>query len=392
MLLTTRDAPDGQTALRRANLRRALQLIFLNPGEETRAGIARATGLTAATSSSLVAELIENRVVAEGAPAASTGGKRATTLTIDAAHHLLLAVVIRPTDALAALVALDGGTVYEERISFTHEGRDRALHEMLARIAQRFGERLLAGCVQVPGATDGRVVLESVQLGLTDAPLAEQYTAILGAPVHLINDVDAEAVAEAAAVGSGQILFIHLGTGIGASLTMDGDIAPGPRLRGGEIGHVQVVFGDAARPCRCGRNGCLEAESSLTAMVGGEFTEAMSAQDAERLIAGSDQGVIDLGATALARAIKLLAAMLDPTEIVLGGSARLLGERFLDMVRSAADYPSRGAVDVPIRYDGAHVLPHAGAAQTALSAALGVRWNAGALTAAPAPQPGRNSD
>lgn len=381
MLLTTQDGPDGQTALRRANLRRALQLIFLNPGEETRAGIARSTGLTAATASSLVAELIEHRVVVEGAPAASTGGKRATTLGIDAGHHLLLAVVIRPTDALAALVALDGGTVYEERISFSAAGRDRGLHEMFTRIGRRFGGRLLFACVQVPGATDGLVVLESVQLGLTDAPLAAEYGALLGVPVQLINDVDAEAVAEAAAGPAGQILFIHLGTGIGASLTTDGDIAPGPRLRGGEIGHVQVVFGEAGRACRCGRRGCLEAESSMTAMVGEDFTEAMSTEDAAALLDAADPAALEAGATALARAIKLLAAMLDPTEIVLGGSARLLGERFLDRVRTAAEYPSRGAAAVPIRYDRAHLVPHAGAAQTALSAALGVRWSSGALRA-----------
>ncbi|MBS1673791.1 MAG: ROK family protein [Actinobacteria bacterium] len=380
VLLTTQDATDGQATLRRANLRRALQLIFANPGEQTRAGIARATGLTAATASSLVAELIEERIVAEGSRAASTGGKRATTLTVDASHHLLLAVVIRPTDALAALVALDGGTVYEERIAFAAADRERVLQDMLTRISGRFGSRLLAACVQVPGATDGRVVLESVQLDLTDRPLASEYEGILGVPVRLMNDVDAEAVAEAAVSGDGQILFIHLGTGIGASLTQDGDIAPGPRLRGGEIGHVQVVFGEAGRACRCGRFGCLEAESSMSAMVGAEFSEAMTAAESVALIERTDQEAIDRGATALARAIKLLAAMLDPTEIVLGGSARLLGERFLDKVRAAADYPSRGTVDVPIRYDGPHVLPYAGAAQAALSAALGVHWTPGTLS------------
>lgn len=379
MLLIKDDDVDGQAGLRRANLRKALQLVFARSGKETRAGIARATGLTAATASSLVAELIETRLVAEGGQAASTGGKRATTLTVDATHHLLLVVVIRPTDAFTALVALDGRTVYEERIGYDAEGRDRALTEMITRVADRFGDRLLVASVQITGATDGRVVLESVQLRLKDVPLAEQYERILGVPVHLVNDVDAEAIAESSAhrSGRGHVLFIHIGTGIGASLTLDGELAPGPHARGGEIGHVQVVFGDSARICRCGLRGCLEAESSMTAMVGESFTEAMSAEEAAPLIAASDQDRIEVGAVALARAIKLLAAMLDPIEVVIGGAVALLGEGFLDAVRAASAYEARGTVSVPIRYADPRLVPYAGAAQFGLSAALGVRWSPG---------------
>lgn len=376
-MFTHDDALDTQAAVRRANLRRALQLVFQASGSQTRAGIARATGLTAATASSLVAELIDHRLIAEGEQAVSTGGKRATTLSIDAEHHLILVLVVQPTSAYLALVALDGSEVARRSVSYTTQTRDRVLDETVAEVVAAYGARLLAIGVQVPGTTDGRTVLESVQLEWHEVPLAERFETIAGVPVLLVNDVDAEAIAEAGldAAPSGYRLFIHSGGGIGAAVTLDGELAPGPRDRAGEIGHVQVVFGDAARPCRCGRRGCLESAAAMGPMLGEEFSDALDVPAVRALVSRADQTLIDDGARALARAIKLIGALLDPIEVVIGGPATELGPRFLERVRAESGYPARGTADVPIRYADPRVAPSAGAAQAALTAVLGVRWS-----------------
>ncbi len=388
-MLNSDDALDTQASVRRANLRRALQLVFRNPGVQTRAGIARSTGLTAATASSLVAELLENRLIVEGEQAASTGGKRATTLSIDASHHLILVIVIQPRHAHIALVALDGTEVDVRRVTYSAEDRDRVLDAAVAAVAVEFGDRLLAAGVQLPGTTDGRSVLESVQLKWQDLPLAERFERVLKAPVLLVNDVDAEAIAEAGREESpaGYRLFIHIGGGIGAAVTLDGELAPGPRDRAGEIGHVQVVFGEAARDCSCGRRGCLESASAMGAMLGEGFSDAMDAAEIAVLAARADPRQLDDGARALARAVKLISALLDPTEVVIGGPATVLGPRFLERVRSETDYSSRGTAQVPIRYADPRVAISAGAAQAALTSALGVRWSPEQLLAASAPRP-----
>lgn len=385
-MLNTDDALDTQASVRRANLRRALQLVFRNPGTQTRAGIARATGLTAATASSLVAELLENRLIVEGEQAASTGGKRATTLSVDAEHHLILVVVIQPRHAHIALVALDGTEIAVRRVTYSSDDRDRTLDEAMVGIAAEFGTRLLAAGVQIPGTTDGRSVLESVQLDWHDVPLAERFERALKVPVLLVNDVDAEAIAEAGREESpaGYRLFIHIGGGIGAAVTLDGELAPGPRHRAGEIGHVQVVFGDAARDCRCGQRGCLESAAAMGAMLGEDFSEAMDASEIAILAAHADPRQLDDGARALARAIKLISALLDPAEVVIGGPATMLGPRFLERVRRETDYPSSGTTQAPIRYADPRVALSAGAAQAALSSALGVRWSPAQMLAASA--------
>lgn len=376
-MLHTDDALETQASLRRANLRRALQLVFRESGSQTRAGIARATGLTAATASSLVAELIDSRLIVEGEQAASTGGKRATTLSVDASHHLLIAVVMQPTGAHIALVALDGTEVDVRALTYTVQDRDRVLDEAMSALAREYGGRLLAAGVQIPGTTDGRSVLESVQLQWHDRPLADRFESILGVPVLLVNDVDAEAIAEAGRDQSpqGYRLFLHIGGGIGAAVTLDGELAPGPRDRAGEIGHVQAVFGDAAVECRCGQRGCLESAAAMSAMLGDRFSDAMDAGTVGELAAHADPAKIEEGARALARAVKLISALLDPAEVVIGGPVAVLGDRFLAQVRRETDYPARGTAQVPIRYADARVAESAGPAQAALSSVLGVRWS-----------------
>lgn len=374
---------DGQALVRRLNVRRALQLVLDGSGRETRAGIARATGLTAATASSLVAELITRRLVVEVGPAASTGGKRATTLAVDGAHHLLLVTVIRFSDVQVTLVALDGAVVHDERESFTPVDRDERIRGLISRVGRRYSSRLLAAAVQLPGATDGQRVLQSVQLGWVDVPLAAQIADELGVPTLLVNDVDAEAVAEmtVAADTSGRRLFVHLGIGIGAAITLDGELAPGPSARVGEIGHVPVVFGDDAHACECGRRGCLESAASMTAMLGDGFVEGMDAAAFDALVAAADPERLTAGAVALGRVITMLAAMLDPAEVVIGGAIAGLGEGFFAQVRAQAGVAPTGAVTVPVRVATSGVGGHVGAAQLALGSALGVRWCAGQLRA-----------
>lgn len=385
-MLNGDDAHDTQASVRRANLRRALQLVFSNPGTQTRAGIARTTGLTAATASSLVAELIDSRLVAEGEPAASTGGKRPTTLSIDTDHHLIVVVVIRPADARIALVGLDGSDVESRRVAFTERTRDRMLDAAVSAVAADYGDRLLITGVQLPGTTDGRRVFESVQLGWSDVPLAERFERLTGAPVLLVNDVDAEAIAEASIEeeASGYRLFVHIGTGIGAAVTLDGELAPGPRDRAGEIGHVQVAFGDDARACRCGRTGCLESASSMTAMLGDDFEDGLDDDAIAELAGAADETRLAEGARALGRTIKLIAAVLDATEVVIGGPARALGDRFLELVESEIDYVASGTGSLPVRYSDPRASMSTGVAQVALSNALGVRWSPAQLRAASA--------
>ncbi|NHB85240.1 ROK family protein [Tessaracoccus sp. HDW20] len=87
--------------------------------------------------------------------------------------------------------------------------------------------------------------------------------AVLGylPPVHVQNDVDAYAFGElcrGAARGITDVLVVAVGTGIGASVVLGGEVRRGRTGAAGELGHVPVV-GAAHLTCSCGWPGHLEA-------------------------------------------------------------------------------------------------------------------------------------
>lgn len=73
------------------NSRLVLKTIF-NGGEVSRADVARLTGLTRPTVSTIVADLLENNLVVETGQGPSAGGKRPTLLTINGQGRHLIAI------------------------------------------------------------------------------------------------------------------------------------------------------------------------------------------------------------------------------------------------------------------------------------------------------------
>lgn len=362
-MLAPEPAADAQSRIRGENLRIALQAVFDAPGEQSRAGIARRLGVTSATASSLVADLIQRRYVVNGAAARSTGGKPATTLRVDADYHRVLVVRVDVEHVTLVSRRLDATLDAEWSFAAAPGEHSRAIATAVAEFAQRHPGQTLAAAVEVPGTTDGAVVFDSVQLGWNNESLAASLEAELHAPVLVVNDVDAEAVTDLSADPEprGLRLYVHVGAGVGAALTLDGALLPGSRGRIGEIGHVEVDASPTAPMCGCGRRGCLEAMAV-------DPTHSV----AER-------------AEALGGVIRTLAAMLDPVEVVVGGSPAARDDDYVAALRRAVTDSTRGGVEMPVRAERADIAAHIGGAQLALAHALGVRWSPAQLAAITAP-------
>jgi len=372
-----------QGAVRERNLTTALQLVLSGNGTATRAGIARRTGLTSATVSSLLAGLIADGLVTEGQLAESTGGKRATTLRVAAENHVLLSLIVQPGLVRGAVVDLLGDEVATAAQRSATPGSREDVRSVARKLVAATSAHIVAVGVQVPGIADGPLIRESVQLGWTDVDLGRELSGIVDAPIHLINDADAEAIAdssidEAAAddFGASQ-LFVSLSTGVGAAVIIDGAVVAGASHRSGEIGHVPVLFGADAPVCACGNRGCLEEVVSVTSLLGLPHGTDLEALDLAALAATADsRRRIAEGARVLARALLLVGAALDVPNIVIGGAAPRLGPEFIGHLRAeAARHPVKAAMPLSFRYARvAHDRPYRGAAQHALRSALGVAW------------------
>lgn len=368
-----------QSAVRERNLTTALQLVLSGDGLATRAAIARRTGLTSATVSSLLAGLIADGLVIEGRLAESTGGKRATTLRIDAERNVLLSVIVQPGLVRGAVVDLLGDVVTSIAHRTTTTATLDDVRSVVRRLAAATTARVAAVGIQVPGIADGDLIRESVQLGWVDVDLGRELAGIVSAPVRLVNDADAEAIADYAVsdeFGANQ-LFVSLSTGVGAAVIVDGAVLAGASHRAGEIGHVPVLFGDDAPVCACGNRGCLEEVVSVTSLLGLPHGADLEAVDVAALAAlPESRERIAAGARTLARALLMVGAALDVPNIVLGGAAPKLGADFIGHVRAeAARHPVRAAMPLSFRYaKTALEQPFRGAAQFALQSTLGVSW------------------
>jgi glucokinase len=190
-------------------------------------------------------------------------------------------------------------------------------------------------------AADGSHVLFSPHLPLAGEPLAGDLSRELGLSVLIDNDANAAAWAEhvcGAGQGSADMLFVALGTGLGAGLVLGGALYRGHHGFAGEAGHITVVVG--GRSCPCGSRGCWERYASGTALVaqylehGGDpevggpgITALATSGDTKALTAVTDVGEW------LGRGLASLVAVLDPAVIVVGGGVSEAGDLLLDPAR-----------------------------------------------------------
>ncbi|GIF65052.1 sugar kinase [Asanoa ishikariensis] len=209
----------------------------------------------------------------------------------------------------------------------------------LADTARANGLTPVAAGLAVPGVVDEErgVAVWAANVGFRDLPLRDLVADRLGLPTALGHDVRAGGVAEArlgAGTGERHVLFVAIGTGIAAAHVVDGRAFAGAHGAAGEVGHVIVRPGGA--PCGCGARGCMEAESSASALAR-RYTELagapLSAAEVAAAAAGGDPLAVrawDEVVAALADGLTIAQTLFDPAVIVIGGGLAEAGAQLLD--------------------------------------------------------------
>jgi predicted NBD/HSP70 family sugar kinase len=308
----------------------------------SRAEIASATGLTRATVSSLVDDLLRAGLIGETDPPPRTGaGRPATGLLRSAAGPAGLGLEIN-VDYLAACVVDPTGAVRHRAVRRVDQ-RDRPPEKVLAEVAAMAGEavratgRTVAGArLAVPGLVhpDGLVRL-APNLGWRDLDVRGPLT---GAPdwprlpVAVDNEANLAALGELAAAGDrpagGSFLYVSGEVGIGAGIVLSGALFRGTHGWSGELGHVAVTPDGPV--CRCGARGCLEqyaGQEAILRAAGIPGSPALSADDAVgRLVELAEAGdpaacrALREAGDALGVAVAGVVNLLDLDTVVLGGS------------------------------------------------------------------------
>ncbi|MDQ3669557.1 MAG: ROK family protein [Actinomycetota bacterium] len=108
----------------------------------------------------------------------------------------------------------------------------------------------------------------SVNVPLAGVHLRDQLSTRFGVPVALENDANAAALAEhrfGAGRGTGHMVLLTLGTGIGGGLILNGELYRGSLGTAGELGHITIDLDGSRCQGTCPGFGHLEVLASGTA-------------------------------------------------------------------------------------------------------------------------------
>ena len=204
----------------------------------------------------------------------------------------------------------------------------------------------------VPGPVNAAgTVPHTANLGWGYKEVSRELTELTGLPSKIGNDANVAALGEmwmGGAKGHKDVLMLTLGTGVGGGIIIDGKILTGAHGAGGEVGHIHVEDNENDC-CGCGKKGCLEQYASATGIVriAKKVLEENDAASVLREGEVSAKAVFDalkegdaLAAVIVERfgkylgtACAVMATVLDPEVIVIGGGVSKAGKILLDSIR-----------------------------------------------------------
>lgn len=262
-------------------------------------------------------------------------------------HEAVVAVDIGGTTIKSALVGVDGRTLATDVRATEHgEAAQRAVSAAAAAQADRaraLGVRVVGAGVVSPGIIDeaSGVVRYASNLGWHDVSLRDLL--VLDAPVGVGHDARSAGVAEGvfgAVRGQASYIHVSIGTGIAASLVVEGRAVSGHEGGAGELGHTPVHPG--GEPCPCGQRGCLEVYASGAGLARRYAERTGTARTAAQVAARLEEDpaarqVWSEGAEALALGLATCTQLLDPQTIVIAGGLAQAGDLLLDPVRAGLE-------------------------------------------------------
>ena len=303
----------------------------------------------------IVNDLLESKLIFEGATGETLRGRKPTFLYIDSRRRIVVAADIRASETFVMLADLLGKPLSDVTSFPTSTDSQQLISDLAFRVKSLLAERQDADVcegvgVVVPGMVEHSTmkVLHAPTLGWRDVNLRDPLSTALGLPVQVENSGRACALAQVwamradAASAAGDIVFISVSDGVGVGVIIHGELLRGGHNIAGEFGHVPLAL-DGPR-CSCGANGCWEAYVSNRATLARYFGPTRPQQShfsIEDLIAraraGDAKAIAAIEATARYLGLGLASVInaLDPARVYIGGEITLAWDLIEFPLRSA---------------------------------------------------------
>lgn len=207
--------------------------------------------------------------------------------------------------------------------------------------------------IGMPGTMDKAkgISIYANNLNFKNVNIVKEMKARLNLPCYIENDANCAAIGEnvcGVAYGSRNLIYITIGTGVGAGIIINGKVFDGSFGGGGEAGHMVIVA--EGEECTCGRKGCWEAYASASALrregriaaakypnskiydlVDGniKLIDAKTVFDAADLGDEVAKGIIDMYIKYLAIGLVNLTNIFQPEAIIIGGGVCAQGDKVI---------------------------------------------------------------
>ena len=254
----------------------------------------------------------------------------------------------------AVVLDLQGDIVWRKRVDTPKDyvGSVKAIAALVGEATSATGAPATVG-IGMPGSLSPRtgLVRNANSQWLNGKPFLGDLEKAIGHKVRLANDANCFALSEAvdgAGAGAKTVFGVIVGTGCGGGVVINGQLIGGAHGIGGEWGHVSLPWPGAdempAPKCWCGLEGCLETWISGSgfqadyARVSGETARAETI--VERMRDGDDVAAASFEryASRLGRALAMVANIIDPDVIVLGGGLSNINELYDRLPRVVSDH------------------------------------------------------
>lgn len=258
----------------------------------TRVKLAELTGLSQASITKIVSQLIEWGAVSEQESVGAGVGRKAVRLHLNAEKYRVAAVRINRRYMIASIYDMGGQLcdLVQREICFEEGAKTSVerLIEMLRGLLSRSQLPVMSIGAAVPGPfnyTTGRITLMSGFPGWSEIDIGAMLSDAFHLPAFVDQDANCGALAEMWYSDTdldSDMVFITADRGIGAGLILNSTIYRGQDGFAGEIGHTSINF--FGPRCECGNRGCLELYGSSVALENTYRQDAYDPADPDSVI------------------------------------------------------------------------------------------------------------
>ena len=307
-------------------------------GEISRTDIGRQIGMSAPTVLKVVQEFLDKKILIASGEAETALGRKPLLLKFNPNALYTVGINFEGDYLYVALVNLAGDINRLVKKRVAHAFDSKMAETIVKTISKLYvdnpgvKERTASIGIGIPGIVDsekqiiGFAPLIGINQPMDARSVIHAIKAGTGLPVFIENDVNAAAIGETVVRRMGRnsdLLYVSLGTGLGAGIILDGKLRRGRRNMAGEIGYT--VYDPSYTLDRSGA-GWLESRVNI---------DALKARFGfEPDIGAAPQEMIDYIADTISPAIVNLSTQLDMELVVLGGVvAAALGARLIDAMQ-----------------------------------------------------------